>query len=191
MAKKGLTRELIIETAVHLVEEKGPADVSMRELAARLDVKAASLYNHITGMDDLMGQVGLWAVEQRTAAQLAAIEGKTRLEALLALADTYRAFALEHRQLDRVIMGLQRNLSPVLPRAAQEILQPILQVLAGYRLTEQQTVHWHRILRAAMHGFCFHEHIGGFSVSELPIEESYHTAIRAIHQGLVQTEQGV
>lgn len=189
MAKKGLSRELIVETAVRLVEQTGHRGISVRELAEALDVKAASLYNHITGMDDVMSQVGLWAVEQRTAAQLAAIDGKERLEALLALADAYRAFAMRHRELDRVIMGLQRNLSPVLPQASQEILLPIRQVLEDYALSEEQRLHWCRVLRAVMHGFCFHEHIGAFTNEELPVQDSYHLAIRAIHQGLLQEER--
>ena len=61
MPKKGLNRELIIDTALQLVEQGGTDACSMRELALRLDVKAASLYNHISGMDDLMGHVGLRA----------------------------------------------------------------------------------------------------------------------------------
>ncbi len=189
MAKKGLTRELIVETAVRLVEQTGRRGISVRELAEALDVKPASLYNHIAGMDDVMSQVGLWAVERRTEAQLAAIQGKTRLDALLALADTYRAFAMEHRELDRIIMGLQRNYSPVLPQANQEILLPIRQVLEDYELSEEQRLHWCRALRAVMHGFCFHEHIGIFTDEELPVQDSYHLAIQAIHQGLLQEEQ--
>lgn len=189
MPKKGLNREIIIETAIRLIEERGVLGLSMRELAEALDVKAASLYNHITGMDDLMGQVGLWAVEMRTAAQMEAIAGKTRLEALIALADTYHTFAMEHRELDRVIMGLQRNLSPVLPQAGHEVLKPILQVLDGYALSDEQKTHWHRVLRATMHGFCFHEHIGGFSHSDLPVSDSYRLAIRCIHDGMTQAER--
>jgi AcrR family transcriptional regulator len=189
MPKKGLTRDLIIDTALTLVDRGGPQACSMRELAEALDVKAASLYNHIAGMDDLMGQVGLRAVELRTAAQLEAIEGKTRLEALLALAETYHAFAIAHPHLDRTIMGLQRYLSPVLPQAGKRTMEPILQVLDSYALSDEQKVHWQRMLRATMHGFCFHEHIGGFSHSDLPASDSYHLAIRCIHQGLTQAER--
>ena len=189
MPKKGLNRDLIIEAALRLVEKGGPTACSMRELAEALDVKAASLNNHIAGMDDLMGQVGLRAVELRTAAQLEAIEGKTRLEALLALAETYHAFAIAHPHLDRTIMGLQRYLSPVLPQAGKRTMEPILQVLDSYALSDEQKVHWQRMLRATMHGFCFHEHIGGFSHSDLPASDSYHLAIRCIHQGLTQAER--
>ncbi len=188
MAKKGLSRDLIIDTALRLVEERGPLGLSMRELAEALDVKAASLYNHISGMDDLMGQVGLRATEMRTRAQLEAIAGKTRAEALFALADTYHAFAMAHESLDKVIMGLQRNLSPVLPQAGELTMKPILQVLDGYALSDDAKIHWQRVLRATMHGFCVHEHMGGFSHSPLPVSDSYHMAIRCIAEGLEKAE---
>ncbi len=188
MAKKGLSRELIIDTALRLVEERGPMGLSMRELAEALNVKAASLYNHISGMDDLMGQVGLRATEMRTRAQLEAIAGKTRAKALFALADTYHDFAMAHEHLDKVIMGLQRHLHPVLPQAGELTMQPILQVLDGYRLSEDAKIHWQRVLRAAMHGFCVHEHMGGFSLSPLPVSESYRLAIQCIARGLEQAE---
>lgn len=188
MAKKGLSRDLIIDTALRLVEERGPLGLSMRELAEALNVKAASLYNHISGMDDLMGQVGLRATEMRTRAQLEAIAGKTRAEALFALADTYHAFAMAHESLDKVIMGLQRNLSPVLPQAGELTMKPILQVLGGYALSDDARIHWQRVLRATMHGFCVHEHMGGFSYSPLPVSDSYHMAIRCIAEGLEKAE---
>ena len=188
MAKKGLSRDLIIDTALRLVEERGPLGLSMRELAEALDVKAASLYNHISGMDDLMGQVGLRATEMRTRAQLEAIAGKTRAEALFALADTYHAFAMAHESLDKVIMGLQRNLSPVLPQAGELTMKPILQVLDGYALSDDAKIHWQRVLRATMHGFCVHEHMGGFSHSPLSVSDSYHMAIRCIAEGLEKAE---
>jgi AcrR family transcriptional regulator len=40
---------------VDLADECGIDSVSMRELGRRLEVKAASLYNHISGKDDLLG----------------------------------------------------------------------------------------------------------------------------------------
>ena len=50
---------------------------SMRALAEKLGVKTASLYAHIKSMDALFTQVGLSALNDQKAAQLAAIQGKT------------------------------------------------------------------------------------------------------------------
>jgi len=45
----------VLRAAVDLADECGIDSVTMRELGRRLEVKAASLYNHIAGKDDLIG----------------------------------------------------------------------------------------------------------------------------------------
>ncbi len=55
-----LNRERVLRAAVDLADECGIDSVTMRELGRRLEVKAASLYNHIAGKDDLLdGMVDL------------------------------------------------------------------------------------------------------------------------------------
>lgn len=49
-----------MRAAIELADECGADSVTMRELGRRLEVKAASLYNHIAGKDDLLdGMVNL------------------------------------------------------------------------------------------------------------------------------------
>lgn len=49
-----LSREIIARAALAVVDEHGPAGLTMRALAERLGVKAASLYNHVAGKDELL-----------------------------------------------------------------------------------------------------------------------------------------
>ncbi|MBE9139525.1 TetR/AcrR family transcriptional regulator C-terminal domain-containing protein [Nodosilinea sp. LEGE 07088] len=49
-----LSRERILQTALRLADEGGLEALSMRKLAQALDVKAMSLYNHVTNRDDLI-----------------------------------------------------------------------------------------------------------------------------------------
>jgi AcrR family transcriptional regulator len=50
-------REFIIEHASKIFKEKGYKASSMRELAARVGVEAASLYNHIQSKEDLLNAI--------------------------------------------------------------------------------------------------------------------------------------
>jgi len=50
-----LNRERVLRAAMELADESGIDAVTMRELGRRLEVKAASLYNHVAGKDDLLG----------------------------------------------------------------------------------------------------------------------------------------
>ncbi len=52
--KRGLTRELVLETALSLVDANGLGTLTMRGLAAALDVEAMSLYNHVRDKQDLI-----------------------------------------------------------------------------------------------------------------------------------------
>lgn len=49
-----LSRQLILDTAVAFVEERGLANLSMRRLASALNVQAMSLYPHVPGREDLL-----------------------------------------------------------------------------------------------------------------------------------------
>ncbi|MFC1403000.1 MULTISPECIES: TetR/AcrR family transcriptional regulator C-terminal domain-containing protein [Streptacidiphilus] len=49
-----LSREAIARAALEVVDESGADGLTMRALADRLGVKAASLYNHVTGKDELL-----------------------------------------------------------------------------------------------------------------------------------------
>ncbi|MDE7210154.1 MAG: TetR/AcrR family transcriptional regulator, partial [Lachnospiraceae bacterium] len=102
MAKKGLTKEIIVNTALGQIEEKGLTAFSLRNLAASLGVQVSSLYNHIHGQNDLLAEVGICAVNMLTGLEEAAIADKLRDEALFSLADTYRQFAGEHTELYRI-----------------------------------------------------------------------------------------
>jgi AcrR family transcriptional regulator len=49
-----LTRQRVLEAALELVDRDGLEELSMRKLAAALDVEAMSLYKHVTNKDDLL-----------------------------------------------------------------------------------------------------------------------------------------
>ncbi len=51
---KNITKELICREALHLIKEGGMAKLSMRNLAARLNIKAPSLYVHIKNKAELI-----------------------------------------------------------------------------------------------------------------------------------------
>lgn len=49
-----MNRERILRAAAALADERGIDSVTMRELGRSLGVEAASLYNHVTGKDDVL-----------------------------------------------------------------------------------------------------------------------------------------
>lgn len=180
MARKGLTKEVIAEAALALIEEKGLTEFSLRTLAASLEVQVSSLYNHISGQNELLTEVGIRAVDLLTSLEEKAIAGKEMDEALFALADAYRLFAKDHPELYRIIMGVHVLHLSVLEKEIKRIVAPILTVLTGYELPIERQMHYQRILRSVMHGFYSHESTGGFTYTEIDRETSYRLAIQCV-----------
>ncbi len=190
MPRKGLTKEAVVDAAVDLIEEKGNRAFSLNEVARRLDIKPASLYNHVQSMEELTGAMGLRVAEMISQAELSAVEGKNGDSAVFALCGAYRDFAQRHIGLYKVVMGMQKDKSAVTEEACGRMLEPILLVLSDYRLDEAEKMHWQRILRAMMHGFIAHEYAGGFSHFPIDRDETYRMAIETILLGIHAAGKG-
>ena len=184
MFHKGLSKEVLIEASKELIEENGIAAFSMRALAERLGVKTASLYAHIESMDALFTEIGLSALNDQKAAQLAAVEGKDGDAAVFALAESYRAFAKTHAALYQLIMQMPMGRDETLRAAAAMTAEPSMQVLQSYPILDDRRMHWQRVLRGVIHGFVSQESSGYFSHYPVELEESYCLAIHCVIDGL-------
>lgn len=189
MPRKGLTKEAIVDAAIELIEEKGNRAFSLNELARRLKIKPASMYNHMENMEELTGEVGYRIAGMIKQAELSAIADKRGDKALFALCDAYRTFAQKHMDLYKVIMGMQKDKNACTQAACGEMIDPLLRVLSDYAISEPERMHWQRILRAMMHGFITHEYAGGFCHFPIDGSDTYRKAVETMALGLHAAEK--
>lgn len=188
MFRKGLNKEIIVDAAKELIEQDGFPAFSMRKLAEKLNVKTASLYAHIESMEALFTEIGLSALREQQDCLLDAVGEQYEDAAVMAFAESYRRFASECAELYKIIMQMPSGDDAVLKEAAAMTAQPLMRVLADYRLTEEQRMHWQRVLRGLMHGFVSEEQAGYFSHYPVSVEESYQIAVRCMIDGLHREE---
>lgn len=175
---------MILAKSIEIIERTENPAISMREIAEELEIKTPSLYNHVRSMNELFVDISRYAAEKLKQTQLAAIKGKCRDDALCALAAAYRNFAKEHKGLYKVTVSLSSLQEDVLIQTATAIAEPIFLVLSKYELSEEQTIHWQRILRSIIHGFLTQEEAGFFQHYPIDVEISYQAAIRCFLNGL-------
>ena len=178
MARQGLTRADVIGAAIEMIESEGLHNFSLRELAGRLHIKAASLYNHIRNMDELYTEIGYYVISELKKVQLDAIAGKQRAEAVKALADAYYRFGKERPELYKVILSLPMVKNDAIHRAGFDIVEPIMSAMAGYHLTREQMMHLQRVFRSIMHGFISQEEAGCFRQFPVDVGDSYRMAVQ-------------
>lgn len=115
----------IVAAARELLEQEGAAALTMRRLADRLGIRAPSLYKHLPDKAALEAAIIATGFEDAAAAFEAALDGAA--EPLASLAAAYRAFALAHPHLYRLMTDqpLPRDRLPpgVEARAAAPLLQ--------------------------------------------------------------------
>lgn len=189
MPRIGLTKERVIEAAAELIDRSGRAGFSLHYLAESLNVKTASLYNHIESMDELMTGVCAYALRAQWETEMTAIAGLSSSSAIRALAVAHRDFARAHRELYHLITETAVSRENQLTEASRCIVEPFLTVLSHTALTTKEKYHWQRVLRGIIHGFVSQEDAGFFSHLPVDVNESFQIAIDCFISGLAQAER--
>lgn len=183
MPKTRLDRTAILDAAAALAEEIGVHNLTLNRLAARLGIKSPSLYNHISGINDLLdGLAGLGLKRLGEALRNAAI-GKSKEKALRAVAAEFRKFAKTNPELYRAIMKLPELRNGELQESVDMLVQLLHAVLEPYHYQKEEAMHIIRIWKSALHGFISLESAGFFK-TQYDIEESFNRMISCIILGM-------
>jgi AcrR family transcriptional regulator len=151
-APVGLKRAQVIDAAVAVLESSGRLEaVSLRTVAERLGVRTQSLYAHVDGLDGLRRQLALRGLSALADRLTEAAVGRAGGDAVDAIIRAYLTFAAKHPGLYEA--GLRApDGDAELIAAMTAVMRPLNLVFASYGLDEQQSLHWYRIVFAAVHG---------------------------------------
>lgn len=97
LLREPLSRAVVIDEALAMIDESGPQGLSMRKLAQRLEVHAMSLYTYVSGREDMLEAVVARLLDHLIR-DLAQEPTQTWKGYLQALAHQVRAIAVDHPQ---------------------------------------------------------------------------------------------
>jgi hypothetical protein len=137
----------------------------------------------VDGLGDLRRRLADRGARELAAALQTAAAGRAGGDALVTVADAYRAYALAH---PGTYAALQLASEVAASEAAGRVIALVLAVLRGYGLEGDDAVHAVRIIRAALHGFVLLETGGGFGI-KLSLDESFARLVGVLDRGLTAT----
>lgn len=189
MSRRGITHSEIIEKAIELMEEVGYQQFSLRELAAKLEIKPSSLYNHIEGIEEINICIAIEAaarlnrilqatIDEAVKSGEALNESDGRDEAFMAAAFAYRRFAEENSQLYEALINMPKSNDDKIISAAFNSFEPLRELIKSYDLRDKENVNFIRGLRSVMHGFVELCNSGFMHRSKVSQDESYEAIIR-------------
>jgi AcrR family transcriptional regulator len=121
----------IVQIARQLLEQEGPAALSMRRLGAQIGIRASSIYEHLRDKDALEAALISVGLEEQAELFAEAVQGSTNPIASLTAA--YRDFARRQPNLYRLMTerALRRDL--LAPGVEEAAARPLLLATGGDR----------------------------------------------------------
>ncbi len=169
---KGLDASAVVAAAGRIADAEGPEAATISRVAAELDVRPPSLYNHVANHAALMRLLAIESVEELAAVIAGAAVGRSRDDAVRSVAAAVRAYALEHPGRYAATVhapdpGDGEGLS-----AAAAAVTPLAAIIAGWGIEGDDAIHMVRVLRSGLHGFVDIETSGGFGLP-LDLDRSF------------------
>lgn len=179
----GVTRERVVLAAAELADAGGLETLTLAQVAAQLGVKLPSLYNHVDGLPGLRRALAALGGRELAERLRDAAVGKAGDQAVIALADAYRAYVLAHPGRYAASVRAPAGDDEELQAIARSIIGVVVAVLGPYGLHDDDAIHAVRGLRSIIHGFATLEQAGGFGL-DLDRDESFRRLLRAYLAGL-------
>jgi AcrR family transcriptional regulator len=181
--RAGLSSEAVVDAAAAVADAEGLGAVTLARIAASVGVRTPSLYNHVSGLEDVRRRLALRGVIELGAAMRAAAVGRARDDALIAMAHAYRAYARRHPGRYAATQRAPSADDPELTEASSAAVETLLAILRGYDLDGDAAIHAARAVRSALHGFVTLEAGGGFGLP-VALDESFDRMVAALARGL-------
>jgi AcrR family transcriptional regulator len=159
-----LSRDIIVNAALTFLDREGWDALTINALANQLGTKGPSLYNHVQSLDDLRRTVRMRVVGDIIEMLKTVGQGRTRDDAVTAMASAYRSYAHHHpgrySAFTRMPLGGD---DPEFTDATRAAAEPVISVLASYGLDGDSAFYAALEFWSAMHGFVLLEMTGAMN----------------------------
>jgi AcrR family transcriptional regulator len=156
-----LSREAIVNAALTFLDRDGWDGLTINALATQLGTKGPSLYNHVDSLDDLRRTVRMRVIGDIIDMLNTVGEGRTRDDAVVAMASAYRSYAHHHpgrySAFTRMPLGGD---DPEYTAATRAAAGPVIEVLSSYGIDGENAFYSALEFWSALHGFVLLEMTG-------------------------------
>jgi len=180
VARAALSADAVVDVALRLVDEEGPAALILAAVASRAGVATPSLYKHVRNLAELRALMSVRIMDELAERIGGAVLGRSADEAIRALMMAWRDYVLEHPHR---YSALNQAPDPLVAQAGERLVDIMLAALRAYGLADSEAIHAARCLRAAVHGFSVLEAENAFQRPE-KLDETYDLLVHMVVAGL-------
>lgn len=183
MARRKLDKKSVIAAAAELANEKGVDELSLKDLAERLKIRSPSLYNHISGLDELKREIMLYGWEQLGDAVMNAAENYSGYDAIKAMCRAFYRYAAENKGVFGAMLWYNKYADESSMSATAAMFSQLYKTFGTVGISKEMSEHLIRTLRGFLEGFSLLVNNGAFG-HPADINESFELSLDVLVEGM-------
>ena len=180
MQRGSLDIHLVLAEAAALANEAGLANLSLKALAERLNIKSPSLYNHITSLDELKQELMAYGWGELCRQLEGVLIGESGDEALSIACSTFYEYAVRNPGVFEAMAFCNRNDGRMNTEASRAFMGMLIKVLGKRNIREENACHVMRLVRSFIEGFALLVNNRAFDESQYAVRESFDFGVGVI-----------
>ena len=164
LAKKKISNNEILQVALQLIDENRIDNLQMKDIAARLKIKSASLYKHFKNYDDVVINLYILCLIDFRKYIEDRINGYEAEEGIRQMSYAFLDYLEKYNNRYEVILKSKHFMHPLVREEDNKLIGNLLHFLDSYCRNREDIINASRIYRSMIVGFAFYESKGLFSL---------------------------
>ena len=187
MARMGLDKDIIIYRAAQLANNVGLDNITLKALANDLNIQPPSLYNHISGLDDLKKELMLYGWLQMEDQILEAVAGISGYNAIEVMCRTVFEYATTNPGVFNAMVWYNKFENDETNNATKKLFPVVLKVFSSLNISQEDSDHLVRTFRSFLEGFALLVNHNAFG-NPISINDSFELSLKVLMAGMKALE---
>lgn len=183
MQKNSITTEIIIETAAKLSNRTGLDSLSLKDIAEELNIKSPSLYNHVSGLDEIKEKLMIYGWKQVEDKMIDSVIGYAGYEALENMCYSFYEYAKENKGVFSAMLWYNKFETTENKNATTRLFDMMFKILRPLEISDDKINHIIRTLRSFLEGFALLVNNNAFG-NPISIDDSFKFSLEIILNGI-------
>lgn len=185
--KHGVNEDRIIETSAKLLEEVGMENLTLKMIADKLQIKSPSLYNHVTGLDDIKTKLMIYGWNQIEDKMIHAAAGIFGYDALRSMSYAFYDYATSNKGIFNAMLWYNKYENAITKQTTSRLFDLLFKILTSLNISQENINHIIRTLRSFLEGYALLVNNNAFGHS-LPVKESFDLSVEIVINGIKSLE---
>ena len=189
MLKNNINEKLILETSADIANDIGLENLSLKEIAYRLNIKSPSLYNHFEGLEKIKESLMLYGWNQIEEKIIDSAVGVSGYEALRNMCYAFYDYGIANKGVFSAMLWYNKYENKEFETTTSRLFNIIFKVMRPLNISDENINHIIRTLRSFLEGFVLLVNNNAFG-NPVEIKKSFDLSLEIIINGIKSLEKG-